>query len=238
VEGPPCALSSCLTIRDLAQNSFVICGMSRKRPSQGSAHHRVAILDRGQFSPSKFKHRSIATSALRFQRLLRETLSHSLTARGVSGPAHDLKLFVIVQLPKRPGNARTLRAQTSRGFRGPPGLANRSATACPPLGMTTLIERTIPTLRERCGWSKYHCHALATRLRPPEDAPYYHSERPERAAMNILTIVCCRDNWKGGSYRGKPSREAAEKMREGPSRSAFRSRSQTTPSCCGKEPWW
>jgi hypothetical protein len=32
---------------------------------------------------------------------------------------------------------------------------------------------------------------------------------------------------------GKKSRKAAWKMREGPSRSAFRSRSQTTPSRCG-----
>jgi predicted transposase YbfD/YdcC len=32
--------------------------------------------------------------------------------------------------------------------------------------------------------------------------------------------------------------EAARKMRVGPSESAFRSRLQTTFSCCGKEPWW
>jgi Reverse transcriptase (RNA-dependent DNA polymerase) len=64
--------------------------------------------------------------------------------------------------------------------------------------MTTLIERTIPTLRERCGWSKYYCHALATRLRPPEDrdpissimAPYYHSEGrtvPDQYAVTAST---------------------------------------------------
>jgi hypothetical protein len=35
-------------------------------------------------------------------------------------------------------------------------------------------------------------------------------------SVHILTIVCCGDNWKGGSFHGKPSREAAEKMREGP----------------------
>ena len=33
-------------------------------------------------------------------------------------------------------------------------------------------------------------------------------------------------------------REAARKMGAGPPGSAFRSRSQTSPSCCGKEPWW
>src|SRR5215469_9716581 len=33
-------------------------------------------------------------------------------------------------------------------------------------------------------------------------------------------------------------RKAVRKMRGGPSGSAFRSRSQTSPSCCGKEPWW
>jgi D-arginine dehydrogenase len=32
--------------------------------------------------------------------------------------------------------------------------------------------------------------------------------------------------------------EAARKMRVGPSGSAFRSGPQTTPSCCGQEPWW
>jgi RNA-directed DNA polymerase len=31
---------------------------------------------------------------------------------------------------------------------------------------------------------------------------------------------------------------AAQKMREGPSEPACRSRFQTTSSCCGKEPWW
>jgi len=33
-------------------------------------------------------------------------------------------------------------------------------------------------------------------------------------------------------------REAAGKMGAGPPGSAFRSGSQTSPSCCGKEPWW
>jgi predicted transposase YbfD/YdcC len=32
--------------------------------------------------------------------------------------------------------------------------------------------------------------------------------------------------------------EATRKMRVGPSGSAFRSGPQTTPSCCGQEPWW
>ena len=32
--------------------------------------------------------------------------------------------------------------------------------------------------------------------------------------------------------------KAAWEMRGGPSGSAFRSRSQTSPSCCGKESWW
>jgi len=27
-------------------------------------------------------------------------------------------------------------------------------------------------------------------------------------------------------------------MEEGPPEPAFRSRFQTSPSCCGKEPWW
>ena len=36
----------------------------------------------------------------------------------------------------------------------------------------------------------------------------------------------------------EPWREAAQEMMVGPSGSAFRSRSQTSPSCCGQKPWW
>ena len=32
--------------------------------------------------------------------------------------------------------------------------------------------------------------------------------------------------------------KAVQEMEVGPPESAFRSRLQTTPSCCGKEPWW
>jgi len=38
--------------------------------------------------------------------------------------------------------------------------------------------------------------------------------------------------------RKDTSRKATWKMRAGPSGSAIRSRSQTTPGCCGQEPWW
>src|SRR5208337_153598 len=36
----------------------------------------------------------------------------------------------------------------------------------------------------------------------------------------------------------EPWREAAQEMMVGPSGLAFRSRSQTSPSCCGQKPWW
>ena len=38
--------------------------------------------------------------------------------------------------------------------------------------------------------------------------------------------------------RGRRCRKAAWKMRAGPSGSAFRSGSQTTPSCCVQKAWW
>ena len=43
---------------------------------------------------------------------------------------------------------------------------------------------------------------------------------------------------RSSSWTDQPCGQAAREMRVGPSGSAFRSRSQTTPSCCGKEPWW
>jgi putative Mg2+ transporter-C (MgtC) family protein len=43
---------------------------------------------------------------------------------------------------------------------------------------------------------------------------------------------------KGVRYELNPSRKAVRAMRGGPSGSAFRSGSQTSPGCCGKEPWW
>jgi DNA-directed RNA polymerase specialized sigma24 family protein len=49
--------------------------------------------------------------------------------------------------------------------------------------------------------------------------------------------VCCRST-EGVEHEINPCCKAAEEMRAGPSGSAFRSRSQTSPSCCGKEPWW
>src|ERR1019366_6906507 len=43
---------------------------------------------------------------------------------------------------------------------------------------------------------------------------------------------------QGGSYDLTDCAQAAREMKGGPSESAFRSRLQTTSSCCGKEPWW
>ena len=61
----------------------------------------------------------------------------------------------------------------------------------------------------------------------------------QRATAAVLNAIyeedflgfCVLQRQKKGD--GKKSRKAAWKMREGPSRSAFRSRSQTTPSRCG-----
>jgi hypothetical protein len=54
--------------------------------------------------------------------------------------------------------------------------------------------------------------------------------------LSSLMRVCCRAT-EGVQHELEPF-EAAWKMGAGPPGSAFRSRSQTSPSCCGKEPWW
>jgi len=54
--------------------------------------------------------------------------------------------------------------------------------------------------------------------------------RVPEGAFDFLGFSALQRQKKGD---GKKSRKAAWKMREGPSRSAFRSRSQTTPSRCG-----
>ena len=70
----------------------------------------------------------------------------------------------------------------------------------------------------------------------------------EVSADNVADIVGIgRSRWKIESApqaHGKEARyeltncaSAAWEMKGGPSESAFRSRLQTTPSCCGQEPW-
>src|SRR5271166_760864 len=52
-------------------------------------------------------------------------------------------------------------------------------------------------------------------------------------------IQCAAETWKGVLHeRLKSCLKAAQMMRAGPSGSAFRSGSQTTPSCCVQKAWW
>ena len=58
----------------------------------------------------------------------------------------------------------------------------------------------------------------------------------EKQYEDPSNIVCCRNMEVRHELR--LCCKAAWEMRGGPSGSAFRSRSQTSPSCCGKESWW
>ena len=69
----------------------------------------------------------------------------------------------------------------------------------------------------------------------------YESSRFLR--LLLLLWVCGRVPQRHGKgfsneLNTEPWREAAQEMMVGPSGSAFRSRSQTSPSCCGQKPWW
>src|SRR5271166_1867080 len=71
---------------------------------------------------------------------------------------------------------------------------------------------------------------------------------PERGLRNARVakfpedfawIQCAAETWKGVLHeRLKSCLKAAQMMRAGPSGSAFRSGSQTTPSCCVQKAWW
>ena len=62
--------------------------------------------------------------------------------------------------------------------------------------------------------------------------------RPERA-LRFPWLQCAAETWKGVLHeRLKSCLKAAQMMRAGPSGSAFRSGSQTTPSCCVQKAWW
>jgi RNA-directed DNA polymerase len=108
------------------------------------------------------------------------------------------------------------------------------------------LDRRIEELHARVRSGAYRARPSRRSYIPKEDG----SKRPlavaaledkivQRATAAVLSAIyeedflgfCVLQRQKKGD--GKKSRKAAWKMREGPSRSAFRSRSQTTPSRCG-----
>jgi RNA-directed DNA polymerase len=108
------------------------------------------------------------------------------------------------------------------------------------------LDRRIEDLHARVTSGAYRAQPSRRSYIPKEDG----SKRPlavaaledkivQRAVAAVLSAIyeedflgfCVLQRQKKGD--GKKSRKAAWKMREGPSRSAFRSRSQTTPSRCG-----
>jgi RNA-directed DNA polymerase len=108
------------------------------------------------------------------------------------------------------------------------------------------LDRRIEDLHARVKSGAYRALPSRRSYIPKEDG----SNRPlavaaledkivQRAVSAVLSAIyeedflgfCVLQRQKKGD--GKKSRKAAWKMREGPSRSAFRSRSQTTPSRCG-----
>ena len=108
------------------------------------------------------------------------------------------------------------------------------------------LDRRIEDLYARVRSGAYRARPSRRSYIPKEDG----SKRPlavaaledkivQRATAAMLNAIyeedflgfCVLQRQKKGD--GKKSRKAAWKMREGPSRSAFRSRSQTTPSRCG-----
>jgi RNA-directed DNA polymerase len=108
------------------------------------------------------------------------------------------------------------------------------------------LNRRIEDLHARVTSGAYRAQPSRRSYIPKEDG----SKRPlavaaledkivQRATAAVLSVIyeedflgfCVLQRQKKGD--GKKSRKAAWKMREGPSRSAFRSRSQTTPSRCG-----
>ena len=57
--------------------------------------------------------------------------------------------------------------------------------------------------------------------------------------LRLPRLQCAAETWKGVLHeRLKSCLKAAQMMRAGPSGSAFRSGSQTTPSCCVQKAWW
>ena len=108
------------------------------------------------------------------------------------------------------------------------------------------LDRRIEDLHARVRSGAYRAQPSRRSYIPKEDG----SKRPlavaaledkivQRATAAVLSAIyeedflgfCVLQRQKKGD--GKKSCKAAWKMREGPSRSAFRSRSQTTPSRCG-----
>jgi RNA-directed DNA polymerase len=108
------------------------------------------------------------------------------------------------------------------------------------------LDRRIEDLHARVKSGAYRAQPSRRSYIPKEDG----SKRPlavaaledkivQRATAAVLSAIyeedflgfCVLQRQKKGE--DKKSRKAAWKMREGPSRSAFRSRSQTTPSRCG-----
>ena len=56
---------------------------------------------------------------------------------------------------------------------------------------------------------------------------------PDRVHMTFPCRVVCHERRMGCMRRA-----AVREMKEGPSSSVIRSRSQATASCCGQKPWW
>jgi len=103
----------------------------------------------------------------------------------------------------------------------------------PHVGQTFLIEREV--LYKKSGRRTSET-ALGITSRPPEQATPERLLALNRGHWAIESVP--QAHRKEVQYGLTNCVEATRKMRVGPSGSAFRSGPQTTPSCCGQEPWW
>ena len=97
-------------------------------------------------------------------------------------------------------------------------------------------KRVMDVLGRRLGRFGLTLHPDKTRFL--DFRPQRHGGTPpdcQVGTFDFLGFSVLQRRTKGGDANG---RKAARKMRAGPSRSAFRSGSQTTPSCCDQESWW
>jgi len=103
----------------------------------------------------------------------------------------------------------------------------------PQVGQVFLIEREV--LHKKSGKRTLET-AIGVTSRPPEQASPQKILAINRGHWSIESVP--QAHRKEVQYGLTNCVEATRKMRVGPSGSAFRSGPQTTPSCCGQEPWW
>ena len=103
----------------------------------------------------------------------------------------------------------------------------------PHVGQVFLIEREVVHKKTQ---KRTLETALGVTSRPPEQAGPKRLLEINRGHWTIESVPQAhRKEVRNGLTNCV---EATRKMRVGPSGSAFRSGPQTTPSCCGQEPWW